>query len=446
VLRALDKQISQDVAYKQSQLRQKAIEEIFTSEESYLKQLELALKFFKRPLQDSKFILPNILKSVFDNLESVYNVNGELLNQLRQNGDDVATSFRTVAPFFKLYSVYAYDYRHGLNSLQELHKTNSKLDNFIKRQESRPEVGKKLSSLLIAPIQRIPRYRLLLKEVLSHTPQVHEHHSAILEALKEVEVATEHINSLVHEQENMLRLIELQKSLQGGKPTIVCPGRKLLKEGMLMKVSKSGRKAHMRYFVLLSDVLMYCKTINIVLAETNSLRCCCVLPLRKCSVQHVLGEKVFNITCHTLSLKLFSEEPRVSTDWVAAISQAIKQEQEDRSTLRRKSSARQPLWNKDLNSMTETLTPRKRKQNQNDIEDVSVQLHSPWKRNKVTSTSSSIKVLYQNPCTVNNEIILKRSGYFSSLKKAILNIGQSLQKYWFPIYTGRENLERSLMD
>lgn len=57
---------------------------------------------------------------------------------------------------------------------------NQKLANFIIRQETRPEVGKRLGSLLIAPIQRIPRYRLLLKELLNYTPASHPHYGSIL--------------------------------------------------------------------------------------------------------------------------------------------------------------------------------------------------------------------------------------------------------------------------
>lgn len=58
------------------------------------------------------------------------------------------------------------------------------------------------------------------------------------EAIRLVETATEHINSLVSEQENMQRIIELQKSLCGGRPILVYPGRRLIKEGILMKVSR----------------------------------------------------------------------------------------------------------------------------------------------------------------------------------------------------------------
>lgn len=50
-------------------------------------------------------------------------------------------------------------------------KSNPTLHEFISNQETRPEVGIKISSLLISPIQRIPRYLLLLKELKSLTPE-----------------------------------------------------------------------------------------------------------------------------------------------------------------------------------------------------------------------------------------------------------------------------------
>ena len=53
--------------------------------------------------------------------------------------------------------------------MQEIHQNNLAASKFIQNQETRPEVSNKLSSLLIAPIQRVPRYKLLLQEVLRHT-------------------------------------------------------------------------------------------------------------------------------------------------------------------------------------------------------------------------------------------------------------------------------------
>jgi hypothetical protein len=56
-------------------------------------------------------------------------------------------------------------------------------------------------------------------------------------SLHEVEKAADHINGLVQEQANMQRMLELQNCLCNGKPRIITPGRRLLKEGLLLKVS-----------------------------------------------------------------------------------------------------------------------------------------------------------------------------------------------------------------
>jgi len=443
VLNDLDKQISHQKESKEIELKSKAIDEIFSSEVSYLNQLELAMNFFRKPVMESKLNMPNALKAIFDNLESVYNVNGELLNQLRLHGEDVGSAFQKIAPFFKLYSVYAYDYRQGMATLQDLPKINPKLDAFIKRQESRPEVCSKLGSLLIAPIQRIPRYRLLLKELLSHTPTSHPHHQSILDALKEVEASTEHINTLVSEQENMQRIIELQKSLVGGRPTLVHPGRRLLKEGSLMKISRKGKKAHSRYFVLMSDVLMYCKSTS---PPPGSLKCCCVLPLRKCSVQEkTMSDNLFIITCNNVQLSVYSEEPYSTQTWVKAIKQAIQKEDEGRQTLSRRGSTRPALRKKDLNSPSpDVSSPRKRKQIQDDIEDICLPFHSPWKRNKLNKESkleAQSLLSKDSSSTVEGGHESKKGGYLNSFKKAISNFGHSLQKYWVPLYTGRSHLD-----
>lgn len=45
-------------------------------------------------------------------------MSGELVTGLKHNPDNIAEVFHKLAPFFKLYSVYAYDYTQVLNLLQ----------------------------------------------------------------------------------------------------------------------------------------------------------------------------------------------------------------------------------------------------------------------------------------------------------------------------------------
>jgi hypothetical protein len=51
-------------------------------------------------------------------------------------------------------------------------------------QETRPEVQSKLSALLIAPIQRVPRYKLLLTSLFNLTMPSEEEYDSLLGTLK----------------------------------------------------------------------------------------------------------------------------------------------------------------------------------------------------------------------------------------------------------------------
>jgi hypothetical protein len=165
----------------------------------------------------------------------------------------------------------------------------------------------------------------------------------LLASLREVEKAADHINSLIQDHENMQRMLKLQNCLSGGKPRIVMPGRRLLKEGKLLKVSPHGRKSHSRYFILFSDMLMYCKMRCCTLTEPNSLRCCCIWPLKKCRVDEILSKGMFKITCQNEVLILCSATAEEGDTWISALRKAVKQYQECRQTLRKDSSSRRPV-------------------------------------------------------------------------------------------------------
>ncbi|KAG8222268.1 hypothetical protein J437_LFUL001466 [Ladona fulva] len=336
---------------KENNLRSKAINEILTSEATYLHHLELIMKYFMEPIKQNKLMSEEDYSMIFGNIETIYYVNGELLNELKNNEENIAAAFLKLAPFLKLYSVYAYDYQKSLDLLDSLQRKSSKLDEFIKNQEGRPEVATKLISLLITPIQRIPRYCLLLKEVISHTFSSHPDYSVLQESYQQVESSARHINSLMQEQENMDKMIAVQKCFLKGKPQIVAPGRKFIKAGKLMKVSRRGRKVQPRYFVLLSDMLLYCKLLSSNPTAPNSISCTCVLPIKKCEVQWVMGKTIFKVSCLNENFVLYSSSHEESESWVSALQEAVKQFRECRQTLRKGSSSKRPLRGADINNL-----------------------------------------------------------------------------------------------
>ena len=100
-------------------------------------------------------------------------MNKELLSAMEISNDKIGQVFLDLAPYLKFYSTYANDFKQATNLVEEQLAKNKPFRLFMERQESRPEVCKKLNALLITPVQRIPRYKLLLDDIIKNTPRYH---------------------------------------------------------------------------------------------------------------------------------------------------------------------------------------------------------------------------------------------------------------------------------
>uniref|UniRef100_A0A336M426 CSON008359 protein n=1 Tax=Culicoides sonorensis TaxID=179676 RepID=A0A336M426_CULSO len=334
---------------KPSELRRRAIEEIRSSEKRYISQLEILKQFFINPLKEKQLVDIKTHTSLFGQIEMIYNLNKELLDELETDLNNVSKAFLKLAPFFKLYSVYAFDYKNSLLVLQDETIKNPIFKQFLDETETRPEVQMKLNSLLITPIQRVPRYKLLLQQVLQYTSPSESDHKYLTESVKEIENTVQHINSVIEDQEHVQSLINLQNSLTNRSPSIVKPCRKILKEGVLAKVLTSGGEQKY-YCVLMSDIFMYCKVLkkrpNNTVVE-NSLQCCCIYPLRKSKVSEMFSAN-FKLSCQGEGIIFHAENDLHCREWVQDIKQVIDMLVESRKTLRKESSRKRPVKKKQL--------------------------------------------------------------------------------------------------
>ena len=101
---------------RRTQLRFQAIEEILKTERTYIQRLDILIKYFVEPLKD--LIDTQSHTTLFGQLELIHNLNKELLSHLENDLADVARGFIKLAPFFKLYSIFAFDYKSSLILLQ----------------------------------------------------------------------------------------------------------------------------------------------------------------------------------------------------------------------------------------------------------------------------------------------------------------------------------------
>ncbi len=91
----------------QESLRARAVRELVDSERSYLRHLQMVEEFFMRPLQERSWLPRSDFVSIFGDLPSIIQVNGELLSCLEGSEDRVGKVFLDLAPYLKFYSTYA---------------------------------------------------------------------------------------------------------------------------------------------------------------------------------------------------------------------------------------------------------------------------------------------------------------------------------------------------
>ena len=165
--------------------------------------------------------------------------------------------FLEFAHFFKIYTWYVSNHDQTVMCMQQL-EGNARWRDFVTEVMKKPRVRNlPLSSFLIMPIQRIPRYKLLLSELLKHTPAEHPDHDYLEKALGLVSNVAAHINDSVRANENRMKVREIQAQFIGAN--FVSPSRRYIRSGMMQKQCRSSVKTYL--FVLFNDLLVYASKV-----------------------------------------------------------------------------------------------------------------------------------------------------------------------------------------
>jgi hypothetical protein len=189
-------------------------QEMIDTEKKYVDSLKRIVGNYYRPLMsacgtDRQILDRQEIKTIFSNMEQLLLLNVELLADLEKEGPDgdIGGVFMRIAPFLKMYHVYldqAEDAGKAVRkrimrdaSMVELKATSGNkfdlMDSKQKKVSFRAfckrmalETGEQLQSLLIKPVQRIPRYRMLLESLIKYTPEKHSDHARLKKALQSV--------------------------------------------------------------------------------------------------------------------------------------------------------------------------------------------------------------------------------------------------------------------
>ncbi|KAL6070868.1 Dbly domain-containing protein [Balamuthia mandrillaris] len=254
--------------------RQQVVHEILYSEKEYVRNLKVIIDLYLDVLEsqheggEEMLITPKQVKQIFSCVRIIYQLNEKFYNDLKKEveggnaRDSLGQLFIELASYLKMYSTYVNNYDEAIRILMELRMNNPEWKNFTAKQRALPESRNlSLEDYLIQPVQRVPRYRLLLQEVVKHSPQHGKDYENLCKALEEMEKLANFLNEAKHSAENLAQMFTLQAVIQNypRAHTLVQPGRKLLKQGIILVLQENKKRSVYRYLFLFTDFLMITK-------------------------------------------------------------------------------------------------------------------------------------------------------------------------------------------
>nr|XP_028604359.1 rho guanine nucleotide exchange factor 39 isoform X2 [Podarcis muralis]XP_028604360.1 rho guanine nucleotide exchange factor 39 isoform X2 [Podarcis muralis]XP_028604361.1 rho guanine nucleotide exchange factor 39 isoform X2 [Podarcis muralis] len=314
--------------------RCRTAKELVETEQQYLEQLGLVATYFVAILKAKGTLKPADQEAIFGCLESICSASRTLLFHLE--GGRLGLGLEGFCHQLVLYVCYAENLGKAQSTLERQVRKNKPFSRFKKLQESRPEFGGLcLEQLLPLPLQRLSRYRHLLKDLVGNTHPESSDFKQLTGVLKSVSEAYHRVQEISRCRDNANQMRRVQKLLKGQKTRILAPGRWFLREGWLSVVPPKGEELQRRMFFLFSDILLVTKPCHPLHPwNAHKFACQAVLPLRQGTVQKVFGHTqsqggLLSVSFPHRTLLLLSCNQEDFHEWHQTLLTAVRQLQMD---------------------------------------------------------------------------------------------------------------------
>ncbi|XP_060697662.1 guanine nucleotide exchange factor VAV2 [Hemiscyllium ocellatum] len=291
--------------------------EIQETEAKYYKTLEDIEKNYMIPLK--AVLTPQEMEAVFINLEELIRVHYSLLRAIDLTAISGGNTLYKVFLDFKerllIYGKYCSQMENSQKTLDQLLSSREEIRSKIEECTLKVQDGKfKLQDLLVVPMQRVLKYHLLLKELLSHSSERPEKQQ-LKEALEAMQDLAMYINEVKRDNETLKKISEFQCSIENLHTSLENYGRPKI-DGELKVCSIVNRTKQDRYLFLFDKAVIVCKRkgYSYELKETIDLQAHKVTDdpmnnkdLRKWSYAfyliHLQGKQGFQLFCKTEEMK-----------------------------------------------------------------------------------------------------------------------------------------------
>lgn len=244
----------EDSLQKLLKKRLKVVQEMVSTEETYLEALKMMVEGYydKLIVAAETEALPGIskedIKLIFSNVSHLLPIHQTLLEQLQtrlnqwNDSQCVGDILLKMAPFFRLYNNFQNSYEKAQVVLTRceanelFHQMIENIDKELKTKV-KDKAATKLENLLIQVIQRIPRWILLLNECASKTPEGHADIPLLKDAAAQIERVMNYLNEDITSSEYRERFLAMRSKVKG-VDNLIKAHRVLIAEGTLNLKSK----------------------------------------------------------------------------------------------------------------------------------------------------------------------------------------------------------------
>ncbi|XP_041130054.1 FYVE, RhoGEF and PH domain-containing protein 1-like [Polyodon spathula] len=317
--------------------------ELLHTEQAYVSRLHLLDQVFcAQLLEESRChgsFPSEVVMRIFSNICSIYRFHQQfLLPELEKRMQEwdsnprIGDILQKLAPFLKMYGEYVKNFDRAMELVNSWMERSAQFKGIIHEIQKKEVCGNlTLQHHMLEPVQRIPRYELLLTDYLNKLPPDASDSKDAEKSLELIATAAEHSNAAIRKMERMHKLLKVYELL-GGEEDIVNPTNELIKEGHILKLSARNGTTQDRYLILFNDRLLYCVPKLRLIGQKFSVRA--RIDVDGMELKETSISWTFLVSGKQRSLELQSRTEEEKKDWVQAIQTTIQKHEQTLETFK----------------------------------------------------------------------------------------------------------------
>ncbi|XP_063784941.1 FYVE, RhoGEF and PH domain-containing protein 4 isoform X2 [Pseudophryne corroboree] len=316
--------------------------ELLQTERAYVSRLEL-LETFNKALETEakKGSFPvDVPNKIFSNISSIHSFHSSfLLPALEERMNEWSVSprigdiFQKLAPFLKMYAEYVKNFDNAMETVKTWMDRSAQFKHVVEEIQREGKCGNlTLQHHMLGPVQRIPRYEMLLKDYLRKLPEDSLDRKDGEKSLDIISTAASHSNTAIRKMESVKKLMMVYEML-GEEEDIVHPSNEFIKEGQILKLAARNTSAQERHLFLFNNMLLYCVPKFSLVGPKYSVRTKIGLDGMKVVETHNEDYlHTFQISGKERTLELQASTGQIKEEWIKALNNAIAEFQQRNET------------------------------------------------------------------------------------------------------------------